>query len=324
MPRKTLVFGNGLGMALDHEAFSLPRALEQVWEDPDLLSDEQRDLIRACLPDDTELGRPSSEDDLDLLQRVLASCDFLNDFEIDGGAHWLSEHGRAFPPAIRRFIHQVACRFHRTGCELPDHFAEPLINFVHQTKSHVATLNYDPLLYEAFIREGVLTGYNGDLIDGLTGNGFAEQNLHRHNEDRLGWYLHLHGSPLFYDGRDGRVKKLRRPWLNNRVIESTHLVLTHVKHKTSIISASEILSSYWKFLRRALAESEELIFFGYSGYDSHLNLFISRFAPDRPVRIVEWSQSQPDNDRQGYWTGRLKRQVALTSLDNILTFQDWN
>lgn len=57
MPRKTVIFGNGLGMALDHQAFSLDRALSVVWDDPDMLSDAQKELICNCLPDD-RAGRP--------------------------------------------------------------------------------------------------------------------------------------------------------------------------------------------------------------------------------------------------------------------------
>ncbi|RMO08903.1 hypothetical protein ALQ48_200062 [Pseudomonas coronafaciens pv. zizaniae] len=38
MARKTQIFGNGLGMALDHRHFSLERALEDVWNHPQHLS----------------------------------------------------------------------------------------------------------------------------------------------------------------------------------------------------------------------------------------------------------------------------------------------
>jgi hypothetical protein len=48
--RSTIVFGNGLGMALDPEYFQLKSALYNVWNDPDLLSDDQKKLIQTVLP----------------------------------------------------------------------------------------------------------------------------------------------------------------------------------------------------------------------------------------------------------------------------------
>lgn len=262
MPRKTIVFGNGIGMALSIDSFSLDVALTSVWEDGNLLTDDERALIRHCLPDDREEDWPSSEVDLDMLQRVLSACDFLAEIDDIDGLHWLSERGREFPPAIRRFVHQVACRFHNTELHLPETFANPLCRFIERTKSHVATLNYDPLLYEKFIDEGILDGYNGILIDGITGNGFQPDNLYRNQQENLGWYLHLHGSPLFYDGPDGRVRKFPRPRLREQIVASTHLVLTHVIHKPSIIAASDLLSEYWKYFERALTESQELVVIG--------------------------------------------------------------
>lgn len=323
MPRKTLIFGNGIGMALDPQAFALDGALAEVWEDNDVISDEQRGLIRACLPDDTEFDRPSSEDDLDLLQRVLSACDFLSELNGVAGAHWLSEQGRSFPPAIRRFIHQVAACFHKTAIVLPEAFAEPLCNFLHATKSHVATLNYDPLLYDCFLESRILDGYNGDLIDGMTNAGFRKNNLYRHNPASMGWYLHLHGSPLFYDAPNGRVRKMSRRQLNDVVVESTHLVLTHVLHKQSIIATSTLLTEYWKFLSRSLKESEEVILIGYSGYDKHLNSFISRRNDGLSVRVIEWSRAQPDNDRAAFWAEKLQADVHIEQYDSILEFTDW-
>lgn len=323
MARKTILFGNGLGMAVSPDTFLLENALAHVWLDNDVLTDEQRELIRACLPEDTEHDRPSSEDDLDVLQRVLASCDYLDSIEIDSVEHWLSEAGREFPSAIRRFIHQTACRFHGTEEELPEGFSEPLVDFIHETKSHIATLNYDPLLYDSFLSSRVLNGYSGDLIDGITTAGYRSDNLQRNRPDRLGWYLHLHGSPLFYDAQNGRIKKLRRGRLLDDVIETTHLVLTHVRHKTAIISASPLLTDYWRHFGKALKESEELILFGYSGYDEHLNSKVARLSNGIKLRVVEWSGAQPDINREKYWASKLKANVEVEQYDSILDFIDW-
>lgn len=50
---------------------------------------------------------------------------------------------------------------------LPDEFVRPLIAFIQDTRSHVATLNYDALLYRPMISEEILRGYNGELVDGF-------------------------------------------------------------------------------------------------------------------------------------------------------------
>ena len=47
-----------------------------------------------------------------------------------------------------------------------------VIDFIKNTKSHVATLNYDKLLYDEFIKEEICKGYSGYLVDGFYDTGF--------------------------------------------------------------------------------------------------------------------------------------------------------
>ncbi|MFZ6773714.1 hypothetical protein ACO0LB_13440 [Undibacterium sp. SXout7W] len=44
MPRKLVIFGNGLGMAIDPVHFSLQPALEEIWERDNFLSNAQKQL----------------------------------------------------------------------------------------------------------------------------------------------------------------------------------------------------------------------------------------------------------------------------------------
>ena len=77
MLRKLIIFGNGLGMAIDHSHFSLTNALNTVWTDDSLWSDTiHRDLIQNCIPSNQ---CPVSEEDLDKLYLVSTSCDYLDD-----------------------------------------------------------------------------------------------------------------------------------------------------------------------------------------------------------------------------------------------------
>lgn len=48
MDRKLIIFGNGLGMALDPKHFSLQRALQDVWDEKDFLFAKQKELIEHC------------------------------------------------------------------------------------------------------------------------------------------------------------------------------------------------------------------------------------------------------------------------------------
>ena len=150
MSRKLLIFGNGLGMAIDHSHYSLTNALNTVWTDDSLWSDTvQRDLIQNCIPSNT---CPVSEDELDKLYVVSTSCDYLNEFpNTSSGKHWLSKYGHNFTSSTQEYIHTVASYLFDSTVLLPKLFEGALIDFVRTTKSHVATLNYDKLLYQAFI-----------------------------------------------------------------------------------------------------------------------------------------------------------------------------
>lgn len=58
MSRKTLIFGNGLGMALDPNFYTLDAAIGRVWDGADALDEVTKNLVRNCLPDDGDIERP--------------------------------------------------------------------------------------------------------------------------------------------------------------------------------------------------------------------------------------------------------------------------
>src|SRR5687768_9780166 len=107
---------------------------------------------------------------------------------------------------------------------------------------------------------------------------------------------------------------------------ASHIVLTHVRHKPSIIDSSHILSEYWKRLDRALEESENIVLFGYSGCDVHLNhRVIVNASVKKPVHVIEWGGSYDEGERGRFWNKELRNcDVTVHSLENILEFQDWN
>lgn len=319
MDRKLLIFGNGLGMSLDPAHFSLSAALENIWDRDNFLSLEQKHLIARCLGRE---GAPEREDELDLLHQVVTHCRFLN-FIGNDDVHWLTAEGQSFPNITATYLHKVATKLHNYNGFLPQPFEEALVRFIRNTKSHVATLNYDKLLYNSFIDNNLVNGYDGCLIDGMLDRGFSADALERRFDNDFGYYLHLHGSPLFIEN-EGSILKLTRDQLNLQCdVPSRHIVLTHVKHKPSVITASHALSTYWDYLQFALSEAEEIILFGYSGFDRHLNMLLKPYLIRIPLRVVEWSGAGEQAERENYWNRCFGQRVTVERLDNISNFTNW-
>jgi len=299
--RKLLIFGNGLGMALDHKHFSLAAALELIWNRPGFLSDKQKQLIERCLQ---RGGAPEGEHELDTLHQAVTYCKALSQIG-EGNVHWLTDDGIGFPGITATYIHKVATQLHNYEGILPGYFEQSLIQFVKDTRSHVATLNYDKLLYNSFIDNDVFDGYRGYLVDGMLAQGFSSDALERRYGNVFGYYLHLHGSPLFVNQGADVVKLARHQLTLDRDEASEHIVLTHIKRKPSVIAASRVLSAYWDYLGFALSESDEIILFGYSGLDTHLNVLLRPYLGHKPLRVIEWSGAGTQGEREQFWRSAL-------------------
>lgn len=319
MGRKLLIFGNGLGMALDHAHFSLDRALAEIWNRPNFLTDVQRQLIERCLG---RQGAPEGEHELDTLHQVITCCKALTHIG-EGDVHWLTQDGLSFPEITATYLHKVATELHNYEEGLPELFEDNLIEFIKSTRSHVATLNYDKLLYNSFIDNDVFNGYRGYLVDGMLDAGFSPGTLERKYGNRFGYYLHLHGSPLFINHNEHVLKLSRHQLTINRDEPSEHIVLTHIERKPSVIAASNVLSTYWDYLQFALFESEEIILFGYSGLDKHLNVLLRPYLTSKSLRVVEWSGAGEQIERERYWLSTLGHAVSVTRMDRITEFTDW-
>jgi len=320
--RKLLIFGNGLGMAIDPNHYSLNNALKAVWDNNKLWYDQtDKLLIQNCIP---HRHCPNSEDDMDDLYLAATACEFLNSIPSPHrNVHWLSENGVSFPKATLEYLHVVATYLHNSDHILPKYFEHKLINFIKDTKSHVATLNYDKLLYNAFIENKITDGYSGSLVDGITNNGFSEANLERKFKNDFGYYLHLHGSPLFFE-ESHKIYKMDRYQLDiNKCFASKHIVLTHIKHKPAVISNSEILSIYWQYLNFSISEVKDIVLFGYSGLDKHLNQLIKMHAKRVSITVIEWTGSGEHHIRQNFWDRELNTNVYLKQLDDITNYTSW-
>lgn len=319
MSRSTVIIGNGLGMALNPNYFSLRAGIDFVWKNKKVLSEEHKALIVSAIEETSEDSPPTDESQLDKLQVALIATEFLSLFE-KGQTSWLSEKAKNLPAAFKQFIHEVAFYFHKSNLRIPDDFSGTFSQWINSTKSHVATLNYDNLLYDAFKTTKILNGYSGTLLDGFWSDGFKDERLDRHNIQTKAWYLHLHGSPLFVGNRKlmGEERSIQFP------DENSHIVLTHFSHKPLIIATSEILNSYWRRLDIAMDESEEIILFGYAGSDQHLNKRITARKNLKTLKIVEWHGSGERKERMAFWrkcTGFDK--FELLQYENILNHRNW-
>lgn len=320
MSRATIIFGNGLGMALNSEWFSLEFALKKVWSDTTALTSGHKQLILGSIEGASESSSPRSEEQLDKLHQAIVASEILKDLEKDG-CNWLTDYAKDLPRAFKKYIHETALHFHKSRFVLPSQFLASFSSFVENTKSHVATLNYDNLLYDGLIDKKVLNDYRGSLLDGFRRkSGFKDENLDRECDNSFGWYMHLHGSPL-YVGNKKRMGKSRQ---EINLDGKSHIVLTHVKHKPSVISASRILLSYWRRLDEAFEESEKIILFGYSGFDEHLNRKIKAHKNKRRLIVIEWVKAGQQREREVFWRQKTGfDSIQLIRLDNILDFTDW-
>lgn len=193
-----------------------------------------------------------------------------------------------------------------------------------RARSHVAMLNYDNLIYQPLIERQVLHGYDGALCDGLLDAGFSRENLERKYGHDFGYYIHLHGSPLFVEREGVTIKLAQGELAKEKDTVNSHIFLTHAKHKPAVIGASDLLIVYWRLLLEAFQESEEIVLVGYSGMDAHLNEILKTSAPRMPARIIEWDGAGAAGPRLTFWRNTLARhEVELIQQSSVLDFVDW-
>lgn len=332
--RKTILFGNGLGMSLDPTYFLLKTALKSVWDlknrKDSPLSIEEKKRIKILTNISTIKAPPENESQLLTLHRVITACQFLNKFKAPN-IQWLNTRAKSFPKAIEYFISKSAAHFQFYEGGLSNDFMRSLTQEITRSNSHIVTLNYDNLLYGDLIKRNILDGYNGYLIDGLLRKGFDESNLERRYGKNFGWYLHLHGSPLFVQEGDKIFKldsrDLRDSLKSKRKTLKRHLVLTHFKMKAEVITQSRLLSAYWTYFEKALAESKKIYIVGYSGADPHVNEEIYSWSQigKRQIEVIEWEGAGKLSKRIAFWKKKFminnRTSFNLTQLENIQDYR---
>ncbi len=354
MSKKLIIFGNGVGMALDAEKFDLKKVMPKVWEDfcCDDQAQRERKLIAGCLKGVDEESGPTREDQLMGAQLAQFGHELIcHAVEKEEHGSWFTQAASNYPAAIAKYIYNVARQLDENSREyLADQkfvqFTKGLIPFIAETKSHVATLNYDTLFYSAFNEEQDIEGskyqlckpkfWQTSLSDGYRTTGFNEDHFKPPSDNDFGYYLHLHGSPLFVDNGEKQAAKLMRHQLADHQPRSAqHIILSDGKLKLLLIQRSEILTLYWKMLGKALEEAEEIILFGYGGADLHLNEMVKRKAGDKAKFVIEWKGTQhwsegnevlepQEIDPKAAWKERLGAKTTVIQADDILEFSHWD
>jgi hypothetical protein len=300
----TLFFGNGLGRAIDNNYFSLGSGIANVWNNTsapfvNVLTQNEKLAILNCLPliNGQTPVMPQNESELLALQLILNSCKRIEAYHRTPN-QILSNIGLNLSKTVEFLIRNVAFYFHGYNIQIPGSTNRTFVTFyncLHQfivaNSTHVATTNYDNILYQNFITNNIFSNLFATtrLVDGFTGQGnlvFDEDNLERKNNNNFGWYLHLHGSPLFYTDMNHKINKLNagnaQTALRNFNFPGyfEHIVLNHFSLKPNIISSSTLLNTYWEYFVRALIESHRLVVFGYGGADVHINKVIENWISE--------------------------------------------
>ena len=286
-------------------------------------------LMINCLPGDPLKGA-IHEHDLERLHQA-ANGSLAIKSAASNPELFLRESALNLDGAINKLITETAMHFHSRKFHEDSRFvkfAQNLANYLKGGNKHLATLNYDNLIYNFMSKQKVLFGKKGHLIDGFFGEigsplVFDEKHLERTRE-KVGFYLHLHGSPLFVTKEDSIIKM--RSDESRDVSLKTHIVLHHSSQKPYIIQNSRLLSTYWHMFERALSQTNFLIIFGYGGGDPHLNDRISSRANDRTlspliILIVEKAPEDLEHPRHEFWKTALgSENFYFEHLTNVLDF----
>jgi hypothetical protein len=282
---------------------------------------EDKNLISKCLHKSEE---SIEEEDLECLQSLTIAFKEIqsaNDEDV-----WLTSEAKNLIKASQKFSHEVGKKYinAHNGLHTESVLFSSLRNYIKSTNSHVATLGYDDVLYDFFIKNHIMSGFNGNLVDGFTNSGFNEENLERAYDNTFGYYFHLYGSPLYYTNKEGDVYKAKRS--EYEYCKGDHVILCPIHQKHQIIAASKVLRTYWEKIDWCLnCDDVNMVYFiGYRGGDDILNSkFKNWLAIDntnREVIIVE-----PDNseDRISSWKKKIGDKIIHKPVDSILDF-DFN
>lgn len=342
----TFLIGNGLGKSLDPDYFSLKQGMEKGWE----LTKSTK--IKSLIINFLGKNKPRTEKDLKKIQDCFLTLQSIEN-QIKGLPKSLVKdleiNIKQNKQKYYTYLFNTASHFYNYSLDNTDKkemdkfriFINKFCGYIKDRKIngntvHVATLNYDGLLYKAFINNQIF-GIEGDkayntcyLVDGFWVNtdGFKKEHLQRYPGRNFGWYLHLHGSPLFYSkghiiNKKGTSGTAFEQVTDDKLIRN-HLILCHPSQKYELIQHSELLREYLEHFKIALSHTDSLIVFGYGGDDTHINDIIKQhLKKDGLIWVIERSESSLES-RSQFWKNRLCTKGTKLKLIQKKSILDFN
>lgn len=333
MAKWVILIGNGLGLSLDDDFFSLAKGMKEAW---DKLTKQEQSLIK------TLLGKiPQNEDDLLSLQyfnkAIYSSKDRSRILKI--GELCLS----SLSCIIEKFRKNVAgsyiCHPSRGFFENKhfQNFADQLAQFIlkHGDKDRwdnicLATVNYDNLLYSYYLFKKYpcpLDSSSKNIIggdtEGVFQDGFCKKDGRiifdpyclYHLRKRQGFYLHLHGS-IKYHSTDGQIQKIRHEDINGLEITTKDIVLANSEEKLDAINGSQLLRHYWNIFEDHIFKCDTMIILGCGGKDNHINNIIKKRIDIRKTapNIIIGIRKNNSADEIQIWNDIFKNYITIEKL----------
>lgn len=335
-----LIFiANGLGLAIDDRHFQLSSGIRNAIDQME--KDELKDLIKFSFPEniedkDFDLSAHYTENNekLAYINMVSMLTRMIKTASGDVKEKLVSEELATLSSAVNSFIFRVADYYNDTNVSsmkvygeqfVP--FADNLCRFIYNRKAHVATTNYDDLLYRYFLNADVSVGQNRTekimhpgkdttLIDGFN----REKGELLYNPPKTtnsSWYMHLHGSSRFYSQYNStRIRKSFQ--LTSFANYVPHVILNHFDLKAFQISTNHMLNDYFSKFKEVAKKTKEIYVIGYGGEDKHIN-DVFNGLPKTNFIVVDHADDLENRE----WIEHLRRRhkLILRGGQNILNYR---
>ncbi len=331
-PENTLILiGNGINCAaVDDDSFNLKTGMEYSWEQ----IQQNKDLVEL-IKDITGKSKPETEEQLKAIQENILAINSIKQAQakLHPTLRGDFENAEIFKNDYSKYLLDVAKYFYNKSLDLQNNnkykaFLNNLATFIKEnhsqnSRTNIATLNYDAGLYQGLLALGIMKEYYDTtcLVDGFWSQkkgGFKDSNLVRKesNTNNFGWYLHLHGSPIFYSDKDN-IHKAKLEEVDKFTAE--HLILCSPSQKYETIMYSELLSEYLHYFKQAVVEAKNIIVIGYGGDDLHINDIISNFVQDNAKIIIIVGSKQGEALRYWQqWQPKFAVKNLYNELENVL------
>lgn len=347
-----VLIGNGLGRAFNNEGFATECILKRLFDpstpylQPETLNFFKR-LFRNSFPqNEEELGLVEELNDaLDIIGRLpfrIFLCDHTLQTDVFTDKAFKHDFANCFSDLKTNFLKSIQESSDHVINDKKDYavFAENLRKFIKSTLPTIATLNYDILLYDAFLKPPFLDDVFTQKENGYT-DGFLKEpqskELPKFVDDFFKFsdsrktYLHLHGAYFYTQQKSTTEEKIIKQHVNYvpNPKEDSLVILTSQKKKIQNIFSSpkDFFRIYSGYFFEKIIEAKHIIIFGYGGRDEYLNTTV-RYAVTKAlarqdyikITVICRSEDEPSDDElKKKWKNCL---IGKDSADNFHIYPD--